>query len=680
MNPDGTGQTRLTNNSAWEGDPAVSPDGERIAFVTDRHGGSDKEELYVINSWDNDDDGNGDNPLRLTNDTTPDYAPAFSPDGARIAYQEYQDGDSEVFVVNADGTGTLKRLTDNTLFDGNPVFSPDGKKIYFVTDRDGDPNDYTELYVMDSRDNDGDGDGDNQVQLFGDPAIDYFAAALSHDATKLAYQDYRDGDSEIYVKNLDGSGTPMRLTTNAAWDGLPAFSPDGKKLTFATDRDLGLEKEEIYTMEAADTDGNGNGDNQARLTEDTTSDYDPDWGPIVPPPTFLTKWGSLGTGDRQFKYPADLAVDSSGYVYVADKDNNRIQKFGPNGTFITKWGSLGSGDGQVRYPRGIAVDSSGNIYVADTFNRRIQKFGPDGAFITKWGSRGSGDGQFNLPSAIATDSSGNVYVADTGNSRIQKFGPDGAFITKWGSQGSSDGQFDSPSGIAADSSGNVYVADEGNNRIQRFDSSGAFISKWGSGGTGDGQFGNPNGVATDAQGNVYVVEWANNRIQKFGSDGTFIAKWGSGGTGNGQFDGPTGVALDPSGNVYVVDQSNHRIQKFGEKRAPTVVQVRPQASATGVALRTNVIATFSEKMDKTTLTRANFKLYRVDANNTITQIINVTVTPSLDGLRVALNPYGTSATLLAKNTKYKAVVTTRVKDLAGNTMAAEKVWTFTTGG
>ena len=81
--------------------------------------------------------------------------------------------------------------------------------------------------------------------------------------------------------------------------------------------------------------------------------------------------------------------------------------------FITKWGSLGSGDGQFNYPNGVAIDSSGNVYVADSDNHRIQKFDSSGGFITKWGSFGSEDGQLNGPSGVAVDSSGNVYVADT---------------------------------------------------------------------------------------------------------------------------------------------------------------------------------------------------------------------------------------------------------------------------
>ncbi|MDH3766748.1 MAG: caspase family protein, partial [Nitrosopumilus sp.] len=148
--------------------------------------------------------------------------------------------------------------------------------------------------------------------------------------------------------------------------------------------------------------------------------------------SFVAKWGSESTDDGQFDNPSDIAVDSSGNVYVADIENNRIQKFDSNGVFITKWDSKGTGDGQFSAPSGIAVDSSGNVYVADSRNNRIQKFDSNGVFITKWGNVGTDDGQFDKPSGIAVDSSGNVYVNDLWDNRIQKFDSNGVFITKWG--------------------------------------------------------------------------------------------------------------------------------------------------------------------------------------------------------------------------------------------------------
>jgi uncharacterized repeat protein (TIGR01451 family) len=284
---------------------------------------------------------------------------------------------------------------------------------------------------------------------------------------------------------------------------------------------------------------------------------------------FLTSFGSFGNGDGQFNHPSGIAVDSSGNVYVADLDNDRIQKFSSNSIFLTKWGSEGSGDGQFNDPYGVAIDSSGNVYVADKGNNRIQKFDSSGGYLAEWGYWGSdGDGQFNHPSGIAVDSSGNVYVADLDNDRIQKFSSDGIFLAKWGYEGSGNGQFDNPSGIAVDSLGNVYVSDTYNDRIQKFSSNGIFLTKWGYEGSGDGQFNDPSGIAVDSSGNVYVADTSNNRIQKFSSNGKFIKKWGSWGDGNGQFSDPCGVAVDSLGNVYVADMDNNRILKFSSNGNP----------------------------------------------------------------------------------------------------------------
>ena len=92
---------------------------------------------------------------------------------------------------------------------------------------------------------------------------------------------------------------------------------------------------------------------------------------------FLSKWGSLGTGNGQFNGTAGIATDAStGNVYVGDSDNNRVEKFDSNGKFITKWGSLGSGNGQFNDGKGIAVDSAGRVYVSDKGNNNIQVFAP----------------------------------------------------------------------------------------------------------------------------------------------------------------------------------------------------------------------------------------------------------------------------------------------------------------
>jgi len=122
-------------------------------------------------------------------------------------------------------------------------------------------------------------------------------------------------------------------------------------------------------------------------------------------------------------------------------------------------------------------------------------------------------------------------------------------------------------------------------------------------------------------------------------------------------------------------------------KSPKVSSTTPTIGATGVKRGASLAATFSEKMTRSTLGTATFKLFRVNPDGSASQIASSTVSSSTDGLKATLNPFGTSSTLLAANTKYKAVITTGARDLAGNQLdqspttagRQQKVWTFKTG-
>ena len=131
--------------------------------------------------------------------------------------------------------------------------------------------------------------------------------------------------------------------------------------------------------------------------------------------TFERMWPTLKQ-PWYLQNPSGLAINSEGSVYVVDTNNHRIQKFTSEGTFITKWGSNGSGDGEFSFPLGIAVDAEGNVYVSDTTdpptrNNRIQKFSSDGTFIKKWGSDGTGNGEFKNPHEITSPDFLNVLFS-----------------------------------------------------------------------------------------------------------------------------------------------------------------------------------------------------------------------------------------------------------------------------
>jgi len=285
-------------------------------------------------------------------------------------------------------------------------------------------------------------------------------------------------------------------------------------------------------------------------------------GKVTSVHTYLSQFGSYGSGNGQFASPFRVGTDSSGNIYVADSDDNRVEKFNSTGVYISQFGTPGSGNGQFNALAGIALDSSGNIYVVDNGNNRIQKFNFAGTYQSQFGTPGSGNGQFDSPLGIVIDASGNIYVTDLGHNRVEKFNSAGTYQSQFGSYGSGNGQFDSPTGIALDSSGNIYVLDHNNNRVEKFNSAGTYQSQFGSSGSGNGQFNTPYDVFIDSSDHIYVADYGNNRIQVFNYTGNYLSQFGSSGSGNGQFDSPTGITIDNAANVYVTDHYNNRIEKF----------------------------------------------------------------------------------------------------------------------
>ncbi len=257
--------------------------------------------------------------------------------------------------------------------------------------------------------------------------------------------------------------------------------------------------------------------------------------------------GVAGFADGQgaeasFRSPVGVAVDHEGHVYVADNRNHRIRKITPTGKVTTMAGSGNSDfeDGvgvqsSFRYPAGVAVDHEGHVYVADNWNHRIRKITPTGKVTTMAGSGNAAfeDGMgvqssFRYPAGVAVDHEGHVYVADSDNHRIRKITPTGKVTTMAGSGNAAfeDGMgvqssFRYPAGVAVDHEGHVFVADNSNRRIRKITPAGEVTTLAGSGQPGglDGQgamasFKSPYGVAVGQEGNLYVADTSNHLIRK----------------------------------------------------------------------------------------------------------------------------------------------------------------------
>ena len=177
-----------------------------------------------------------------------------------------------------------------------------------------------------------------------------------------------------------------------------------------------------------------------------------------------------GANGEQFNRPTDVAWDSAGNIYVADGyGNSRVAKYDPNGKWIKNWGSTGTGEGQFRVVHGIQIDAANNVYVADRDNKRIQVFDTDGNFKTQFRNVGS-------PWAICITPGPNqfLYVSNSNppnnldyDGEILKMTLDGKIVGKFGRAGKLLKEFGTVNAIDCRNANELYVGELGNWRVQR---------------------------------------------------------------------------------------------------------------------------------------------------------------------------------------------------------------------
>jgi Tol biopolymer transport system component len=251
INADGSGKRRLAPKGE---DPAWSPDGRTIAFATFSG-------IYVVNA-----DGTGQRGLAGTTvagSRTGGHmsSPAWSPDGRKLLFLSDAgtlcDFCFHLYVVNADGSGERRLVhqhkTGLLVGDFSPAWSPDGQRIAFVRRRFHPTGlDVGVVWVMRA-------DGRRQRKLtrerFAEGRSLHARVAWSPDGQKLAFTSDRDGNADVYTINSDGSGL-RRLTNNPEYDGDAVWSPDGRQLVFVSNRGGG------YGVYIVNADGSG----QRRLT------------------------------------------------------------------------------------------------------------------------------------------------------------------------------------------------------------------------------------------------------------------------------------------------------------------------------------------------------------------------------------------------------------------------------
>ncbi|CAF1132663.1 unnamed protein product [Rotaria sordida] len=304
--------------------------------------------------------------------------------------------------------------------------------------------------------------------------------------------------------------------------------------------------------------------------------------------TATTVAGRVGVSDdaaNRLDRPFGVALDSSNALYISDQTNNRVQKWlagASTGTTVAGQASAvaGTTSDSLDAPSGVLLDSSGNIYVADTNNNRVQ-YWLQGAssgttIVGVTGSAGSGNNELTNPYGIARDpSSGTLYIADQSNHRVMSYiagASSGTVVAGGNGLGTANTQLKYPVGIYFDASSNsLIIANTGANNIVRW-ALGA--SSWtliagsinGTRGSNATLLNYPVGVTMDPMGNTYVADRNNHRIQLFlagQSIGMTIAGvTNATGTSSTLLNNPYSMVFDAQLNLYVADTYNHRIQKF----------------------------------------------------------------------------------------------------------------------
>jgi sugar lactone lactonase YvrE len=337
------------------------------------------------------------------------------------------------------------------------------------------------------------------------------------------------------------SGLSEGVITTVAGNGTLGYSGDNAAATLA----------QVYQPEGVAVDSSGN-----VYIADTYNDRIRKVTPagVITTIAGIASYGYNGDGfqatEAELNYPYGVAVDHSGNIYIADTNNGRIRMITASTGVITTVAGGGSyGDNNpatsasLATPHSVAVDSSGNLYIADYNAQRIRKVTASTGIITTVAGNGTagynGDSiqataaELDFPEGVALDSSGNIYIADYLNQRVRKVTVSTGVITSIAGIGilgySGDGgsafsaELAYPQGVAVDSSGNVYIADTGNYRIRKVTTAGIISTVAGTspaGYNGDGILATSAGLSTvsavviDSSGNLYIADAGGDRIRK----------------------------------------------------------------------------------------------------------------------------------------------------------------------
>ena len=376
----------------------------------------------------------------------------------------------------------------------------------------------------------------------------------------------------------------------------------------------------------------------------------------------------VGEESGQFSEPVGITADQeSGDVYVTDRNNQRVDKFGPAEEFLFAWGwgvgdghtealqtcttdcfrgVYGSGGGELKNPQGVAVDngplsaSHGDVYVMDSSNDRVEKFDSSGAFLLAFGkevnattsgdvclageacragTEGTEPGEFQMgeTGGIAVDASGDVFVGDV--NRVEEFTQGGVYVAQIAIAGAG-----TVKALAVDAGGDVYVQASELAGVHEYEASGAEVGAPRDA-TGSFAYGAQDFLAVGSAGELFVAEYSGQQgnvvhIREYDSSGGEVASFDRDPQGQG---GGRGIAFNPVvGAVYVLDRERVRVvgvpaagplivNTSGEEVQPTSVTVNglvnPEGHETSYRVEYGTSASYGSSTAPATLAGGEFE-------------------------------------------------------------------------
>ena len=226
----------------------------------------------------------------------------------------------------------------------------------------------------------------------------------------------------------------------------------------------------------------------------------------------IERIGTAGRAGGQFKEPSAVVMDNQEYIFVAEHDNPRVQKFTSRGKYLLKFGQKAFWGTQLHDPWGLALSPDDKIYISDWDKGRISVYQKDGKKVKTFGRKDDG---LKFPAGIAFDRKGNLLIADRGKHCVWVMTPEGTLIGRIGKKGSGPGELLFPHGVAVLPNNTIAISETGNHRISVFTPTNTFLYSFGEEGIEPGMFQLPRHLCTNSKGQLIVADEMNQRIQIF---------------------------------------------------------------------------------------------------------------------------------------------------------------------